>query len=342
MRRGSGTFVGIATLARAVEAAGVTVEIVAPRFHLPVYSLERVLFNESLRFRRFSPCDASIGFDLDGYAIARGREPHLAAIKGVIADELQYERGVTRATMALQAHFERRHVCRAPRVTTTSLYAALRLRQLYQAPHVQGIVPELIDLAGWRAVAAANPAQPDAARFTVLCVCRFYPRKRVDVLLRAAAALRTRIPNLAVRIVGNGPQRDALRVIWRELGLENTVEWLGDVSQAQLAAEYQRADAFCLPSVQEGFGIVFLEAMAMGCPIVAARASAVPEVVRHGVLVEPESDGAIADGIFSLYADERLRRALAEESLEFVREFDAPNVARLFLNEVDAVIEGGR
>lgn len=342
VRRGSGTFVGIATLARAVETAGVKVDMIAPRFHLPVYSLERVLFNESLRFRRFAPCDASIGFDLDGYAVTRGREPHLAAIKGVIADELQFERGVTRASMAMQAYFERLHVCRASRVMTTSHYAALRLHQLYRAPHVQGIVPELIDLTGWREVAAANPAQPDPQRFTVLCVCRLYPRKRVDALLRAAAALRARIPNLAVRIIGNGPQRESLHTLWRELGLEATVEWLGDVSQAQLAAAYQRANVFCLPSVQEGFGIVFLEAMAMGCPIVATRASAVPEVVRHGVLVEPESDGAIADGIYSLYADERLCRNLAAESLEYVRQFDAPNVARLFLNEVEAGIDGTR
>ena len=65
---------------------------------------------------------------------------------------------------------------------------------------------------------------------------------------------------------------------------------LGDVTRDQLAEEYVNADCFCLPTVQEGFGIVFLEAMAAGLPVVACRAAAVPEVVREGetgVLVPP-------------------------------------------------------
>src|ERR1700756_1784849 len=90
-------------------------------------------------------------------------------------------------------------------------------------------------------------------------------------------------------VAGNGPESNRLQQICCELGVERAVCWLRDVSMKELAAEYGRADIFCLPSVQEGFGIVFLEAMAAGKPIVAARAAAVPEVVRNGILVEPRN-----------------------------------------------------
>jgi glycosyltransferase involved in cell wall biosynthesis len=112
------------------------------------------------------------------------------------------------------------------------------------------------------------------------------------------------------------------------------VRWLGDVTAAQLAAEYNGADVFCLPSVQEGFGIVFLEAMAAGKPIVAARASAVPEVVRHGLLVEPESVDALADAIEKLYGDAQLRASLAEQGRRDVEHFDMRRISRLFVETV--------
>jgi glycosyltransferase involved in cell wall biosynthesis len=334
VRAGSGTYIGIRTLAAAVRAAGAEVEIVAPRVRLPVYTLERLLFNETLRLRS-DDCDVTVGFDMDGCRVAgRGRRPHVASIKGVIADEMRYEGGVTRATMALQARCEADHVRRADLVMTTSRYAARRLAELYGIPPVRSIVPELIDLEGWREMLVRNPASRDPAHFTALCVCRFYPRKRVSLLLRAAALLRDSIPGFRVRIAGDGPEAARWKQLWRELRLEETVGWLGDVSQGQLAAEYNRADVFCLPSVQEGFGIVFLEAMASSKPILAVCAAAVPEVVRHGVLVEPDSAEALAAGMERLYRDAALRAALAGRGAEFVRAFDAPRVARLFLDEL--------
>ena len=154
------------------------------------------------------------------------------------------------------------------------------------------------------------PPRRDPGKFTVLSVCRFYPRKRLDILLRAAALLRKTIPELEIRIVGNGPERGRLQRLCRELDLGTVVRWLGDVSIPSSAEEYNRCDVFCLPSAQEGFGIVFLEAMAAGKPIVAARAAAVPEVVRDGLLVEPENPEALADAIVRLYRDPRLRRSL--------------------------------
>ncbi|HVX65205.1 MAG TPA: glycosyltransferase family 4 protein [Bryobacteraceae bacterium] len=338
--RGSGTSAGISTLARALERAGAQVQFFTPARQFPVFTLERLWFNRQLRHASFRGFDAVVGFDMDGCLMA-GRHglPHIASIKGVIADELRFEHGLTRRMLAFQARLERRHVAAADLVLTTSRYSSGRIRELYGLPRPPRVVPECIELAAWDEAFHKNPAAPDPAKFTVLSVCRFYPRKRLQVLLQAAARLRGRIPQLEVRIVGGGPEEARLLNLWRSLKLERTVRWLGDVPQGTLAREYQACDVFALPSVQEGFGIVFLEAMAAARPIVAARAAAVPEVVSDGttgLLTAPEDEEDLAAALARVYADATLRRALGEAGRRGVRQYDAPRVAGLFLDELRA------
>src|SRR5260370_32889374 len=243
--------------------------------------------------------------------------------------------------MAFQARLEANHARRADLVITVSRYCAERIEELYA---VQGgvVVPELIDLNAWRSLFESNPAAPDPSIFTVLSVCRFYPRKRLDVLLRAAAKLRKAIPKLEIRIVGNGPERARLQQICNDLDLTSIVRLLGDVSIAGLAEEYNRAPIFCLPSVQEGFGIVFLEAMAAGKPIVGARAAAVPEVVRNGILVEPENADALAEAIIRLYRDPDLCQTLGSSGRKDVEQFEMTRVAGCFLRAVARIAPGLR
>lgn len=336
VHRGSGTFVGIQTLSRALEHLGHAVEIVAPSIHLPVYTAERILFNERLRFRRLGSCDLSVGFDLDGYSIA-GREGsrHAAAIKGVIADEVRYESGIVKLMLSVQAKYEALHVRRADLVIATSRYSSQVLGTSYgvSANHV---VPEPIDLSGWRQALAGAEVRQSSEQFVVLCVCRLYRRKRVDRLLEAATLVRRSIPELLIRIVGTGPEGPRLRALCRDRGLESAVRWLGDVPQEQLVREYKNCDVFCMPSVQEGFGIVFLEAMAASKPIVACRAAAIPEVVPDAMLVEPDSGEALAEGIERLYRDTQLRDEIARQGGARVTHYDAPGVAQAFLDRVQA------
>ena len=342
--QGSGTYVGIETLARSLRALGVQVDVVAPRLQFPILTAQRLLFNQSLRFRGQNDYDVTVGFDMDGYAIAghnsgvhknTGAAPsiHVAAIKGVIADEMRYESGLTKITMRVQAACEAKHVRRADFVMTTSAYSAGQIRQLYGVSQSPRIVPEPIDLAAWGELAQRS-VPPPVDKFIVLSVCRFYPRKRLPVLLAAADRLRSRIPGLEVRIVGGGPEEDRLQAICRERNLEKVVVWRRNISGVELAREYGQCHLFCLPSVQEGFGIVFLEAMANGKPIVAARAGAAPEVVKHGLLAEPDNDQDLADAIERFYREPLLRESLGNAGRDFVRRFDAPVVGKMFLREL--------
>jgi glycosyltransferase involved in cell wall biosynthesis len=170
-----------------------------------------------------------------------------------------------------------------------------------------------------------------------------YPRKRIGDLLEAAVILRRRIPDVRVRIVGKGPEWEAATRIHERRGLGATVALLGDVSREQLAEEYVNADLFCLPSVQEGFGIVFLEAMAAGLPVVACRAAAIPEVVEDGVtgrLAPPRDPPALAEAMGDLLENAERRREMGEAGRRAVTRFTPDRVAGRLLDAVRLVWEG--
>ncbi len=332
---GSGTFVGIDSLARSLRKLGVTVDVIAPRLRFPIYTAHRLAFNQAIRFRKSAAYDFTVGFDMDGYTIAgKGGGIHVACIKGVIADEMRFESGWSKGTMRIQAACERLHVRRAAVVITTSQYACRKIQEYYDPPQPPLIVPEMIDLEAWRQYAEFPPLCRTPGRFVVLSVCRFYRRKRLDILLAAAERLREKIPNLELRIVGGGPEQQRLKSICQRRNLGRFVVWREDISQAELAKEYASCDIFCLPSVQEGFGIVFLEAMAHGKPIVACRAGATPEVVPHGLLVRPDDEEELANAIEHLYRDVALRHELGARGVEFIERFKPETIAQMFLTQL--------
>jgi glycosyltransferase involved in cell wall biosynthesis len=290
--------------------------------------------------------DAVVGVDLDGFMWARRRRlPFAASLKGIIADELTNERGRVRALLTVQARWERLNTRRADLVLVTSRYCAQVAGRAYGVEEARlAVVPEPIDLDAWDATFRRATRPPRTAR-VVLSVARAYPRKRLADLLRAALRLRGAIPDVQVRIVGRGPEFPALERLHAELGLGDSVALLGDVSRERLAAEYVNADVFCLPSVQEGFGIVFLEAMAAGLPIVACRAAAVPETVLDGitgVLVPPRDPPALARALEDLLRHPARARELGGEGRRRVADFAADRVAQRFVDALESIMPATR
>jgi glycosyltransferase involved in cell wall biosynthesis len=335
VRGGSGTFVGITVLRQALVEAGHRVDLVAPEAASPG-TLSRLLFN--LKVRRAATgkhLDAIVGFDLDGLFVSAPGARRVASIKGVIAEELQFERGVTRLSMRLAAYFEGRNVRRADRVIATSLYAADRIVERYRIARERvHVVPEPIDLARWNAALDRAPRRTPGEP-AILCVAHLYPRKQVGSLLRALTLLKS---PARLRVVGTGPQGRALAALAKELRLGDRVALLEHVPFDRLVEEYRNADLFCLPSLQEGFGIVFLEAMAAGLPIVACRTAAVPEVVPDGecgMLVPPRDEPALAIALERLLGDEGERKRLGAAGRRRAARYDAPLVARQFLEAIE-------
>ncbi|HEY8055160.1 MAG TPA: glycosyltransferase family 4 protein [Terriglobales bacterium] len=333
VEQGSGTYVGIETLRRALEGLGVEVEYVAPQGGRAT-TWARLWFNWRLRRQ---PTDAIVvGFDLDGLFLpGRG----VASLKGVRAEEARFERGWTRARLKFEAWLEGWRARRAARVLVTSRYAAEAAQRIYgvAAERIR-IVPELIDLDGWREWLGRAPAprrlSPRPAPL-ILCVAHLYPRKDVGTLLLAMAQLDS---DVKLHIVGEGPERRRLEHQAQRLGLGERVQFLGHIPRLALAREYLSADIFCLPSRQEGFGIVLLEAMAAGVPIVAARATAIPEVVPEpecGRLFPPGDAGALAQTLRELLGDAGQRQRMAAAGRHHVERYAAPRVAAEFLAAMD-------
>ena len=194
------------------------------------------------------------------------------------------------------------------------------------------VVPEPIDLASWRRGLAEATLIDGPPR--ILCVAHLYPRKGIDTLLRAFAPLRGRA---FLRVVGVGPERSRLEQLAHDLAIAERVHFLGHLPFPALTAEYRNASIFALPSAQEGFGIVFLEAMASSLPVVAGRAGAIPEVVTEGVtalLVDPEDEAGLTKSLERLLDDPAQRKTMGAAGLVRVQRYDAPVVAQGFLEAV--------
>jgi glycosyltransferase involved in cell wall biosynthesis len=336
---GSGTFIALDGLSRGLCRLGHHVDVRPLRLRTGVHTLDRWLYNAAVALRP-PQADVVVGVDLDGFLWARRRRrPFVVALKGIIADELRHERGWVKVLLGLQARWERMNCAGADRVVVPSRYSAAVAADVYGLPADRVVVvPEPIDLAGWRRRFAEAGRRP-GPRPVVLSVARMYPRKRLEDLLAAAALLRRRIPDVEVRIVGEGPESARLRARHADLALGGTVTWLGQVSRRALAVEYMSALCFCLPTVQEGFGLVFSEAMAAGLPVVACRAAAVPEVVEEGrtaLLVAPRCPEALADALARVLMDADLRGAMSEAARRRVEAFDLEPVARRFLEALPA------
>ena len=342
---GSGTYVGIRELARCLADRRVRIATYAPSFWSPSFTLKRLLFNLRVAPRlRAGRHDWVVGFDLDGFHYGRRpTAPYVASIKGVIADELRNERGLVRQMLAIQAAFERLAVRRAEVVVATSAYSRDRIAEAYGVPLAKVVVvPELIDLRAWEVTGEPEAAMGDDPP-AVLTVAHLYPRKNVGVLLQAYARLRAAGVPFQGWIVGDGPCRRAWERLRDDLSLRDRVEFLGTISRRELADRYRRAAVFCLPSRQEGFGIVFLEAMAHARPIVAARAAAVPETVADGevgILADPNDPEAFAQALATLLADRDLRRRMGQAGRRRVESYRADRVAARFLEAVQAALSG--
>ena len=170
----------------------------------------------------------------------------------------------------------------------------------------------------------------------------FRPVKGVDVVVRAFARARVLCPDSVLVIAGDGPGREELERLVRDLAVEEWVHFLG--IRPDMEKIYPTFDVFVLTSHSEGFSNAILEAMGTGLPVVASRVGGNVEMVEDGVrgyLVPPGDPETLADRLCRLYADPGLSRAMGKEARAWVERTNARDVivrrfAELYRGVLDA------
>jgi phosphatidyl-myo-inositol dimannoside synthase len=146
--------------------------------------------------------------------------------------------------------------------------------------------------------------------------------KGADQLIRAVAELRHAFPDVQLVVVGDGDDLPRLKQIATDLAVNEATHFLGDVSREELAGCYKSAELFAMPSTGEGFGLVFLEAMAFRKPIVGVAAGGSVDLLIDGVnalVVRPHDSSALVSALERLLRDKALADQLGHRGGEIVR-----------------------
>jgi len=220
---------------------------------------------------------------------------------------------------AWAARFTDRIVCYTSLEAAEYLAAGIGRRGQY------AVIPNGLEVEAY-ARQAALPAQTRAAlglppgSRAVLCGARLVPVKGQTYLLQAWPSVLKREARALLLLAGDGPEEHRLRTQVAALGLAGSVRFLG--FREDIASLLACAELLVLPSLNEGFGMVLLEAMAMGSPVVASAVGGVPEVVldgRTGLLVPPADPEALAAAILRLLGDPGFARQMGETGRERAR-----------------------
>jgi len=173
-----------------------------------------------------------------------------------------------------------------------------------------------------------------SAPVRIVSVCNLWRLKGIDLNLRALARLNEKgIRGWDYSVVGGGPEKQQLARLAFELGIGGRVRFCGKLAHEDALRRIGEADVFSMPSRSESFGMVYLEAMAYGKPVVGCRDTGAEDLVVHGatgLLVAKEDIGQLAEALERLITDEALARRLGAAARLRAAEFTWPKTARQY------------
>jgi glycosyltransferase involved in cell wall biosynthesis len=165
-------------------------------------------------------------------------------------------------------------------------------------------------------------ARVGRARY-VLCIAAHNEKKAIDVLIRAMVLLTDIQPPFKLVLAGDGPLRAELEALAASLAVQDRIEFLGHQGRPEIRALLRQCEVFVLPSRSEPFGVAIIEALAYKKPVVATAVGGIREIIeqkKSGILVEPDSPKALADGLRMVLTDSGLKKTLAQNGYARVTE----------------------
>lgn len=202
--------------------------------------------------------------------------------------------------------------------------------------------PVEVILNGFR-IRSLLAVSEERAQCAVVQVGHLIKQKHFDVTLRAFARFKKEYPAAQFTVVGQGSEREALEALADELGVSESVHFLGQLPNEAVLAEMSKAQFFCMPSVREGFGIVYLEAMASGCVAIGTEGEGIADLIesgKNGFLVPPEDSEAIWQVMQRCLQHPAEAEAIAargrKDALSLTWEKNAATYERLFMTLLES------
>jgi glycosyltransferase involved in cell wall biosynthesis len=204
---------------------------------------------------------------------------------------------------------------KADKVQAISNFLADWARKMGHKGQVE-VIPNGVDVNKF-----LNPALKMSSVNTVLITTsRLVKKNGVGEIIESLNLLS---PNVKLQIIGIGELESVLKQRVKDLHLESRVEFMGFISQSEIPKHLHQADIFIRPSLSEGMGISFIEAMAAGLPVIATPVGGIPDFLKDGetgVFCEPENPESIAKAVTRLISDPFLVQKIKENALKMVKE----------------------
>jgi len=224
-------------------------------------------------------------------------------------------RGLVSGIWSIIAHFIAR---RADRFRTVSERGRRGLQAI-------GIPPERIDIAAvtaniqlFRTVSHVSADHP-----RLLTIARLYKEKGVDVLLQAFKEVLGKHSEVTLTIIGDGPERNTLETLTKDLGIENSISFLGKTSSDDVRRSLEKSDIYVQSSRFEGWGVAVIEAAAAGVPVVMTDVGCAGEIIvdgRSGRVVPTEAPKRLAEAILQTIEKPDEAKKMAEAARQIVQQ----------------------